>query len=135
MLRKSNHIAAGAVRLLAVWWCRCLCWAAAKGMGCKLSRTCHKMGDSFTIQVSSNLVKQLADDGAKLNEEHTRKIENEGPLFMPVSRLPQFANAELDAIYSAVQESRRSHGAGSDAEPSLFFSSFTITIFKTLIQQ
>ncbi|GMP95963.1 hypothetical protein CsSME_00044814 [Camellia sinensis var. sinensis] len=38
----------------------------------KLSGTLYIMGESFTIQISSNLVKQLADDGEKSKKKTKR---------------------------------------------------------------
>lgn len=93
------------------------------------------MGESFTIQISSNLVRHLVDDGesskkktrkpkpkspresqklpkvppAQLpNETETHKGPSAAgwPLFLPVQP-QQSANAELDAIRSVLQESEK----------------------------
>lgn len=93
------------------------------------------MGESFTIQIHSNLVKQLADEGEKLKKKTRKpktKIQRENktahqklissdpdvvrgpaatgwpvqpPLFIPVPPPPHPAIAELDAIRSVLKES------------------------------
>ncbi|XP_057977909.1 uncharacterized protein LOC131164616 isoform X2 [Malania oleifera] len=94
------------------------------------------MGESFTIQISSNLVNRLVDDGEKLkrktkksqakisrevqkspanvrNREETHKGTAaagwpiQPPLFLPVPPSPHSANEELDGIRSVLQESER----------------------------
>ncbi|KAK4389423.1 hypothetical protein Sango_2279300 [Sesamum angolense] len=63
------------------------------------------MGESFTIQISSNLVRNLVDDGEKVKKK-TRKLKPKPPLYSPIP--PQKpANTELDAIWSAIQESEK----------------------------
>ncbi|XAR70416.1 hypothetical protein NMG60_11027262 [Bertholletia excelsa] len=94
------------------------------------------MGESFTIQISSNLIKQLADDGDKV-KKRTKRPKNrvppeakaqekqipdepkektppvgwpvQPPLFLPVPQPlpPTAANREIEAIHSAIQESER----------------------------
>ncbi|GMP95929.1 hypothetical protein CsSME_00044788 [Camellia sinensis var. sinensis] len=75
------------------------------------------MGESFTIQISGNLVKQLADDGEKSKKKTKRsktKIPREPqqsqtkpPIFLPLSPSPHSSSAESDAIRSAIQESEK----------------------------
>ncbi|XP_019156829.1 PREDICTED: uncharacterized protein LOC109153365 [Ipomoea nil] len=85
------------------------------------------MGESFTIQISSNLVKQLADEGEKLKkrskkpkpktppkgthasqanaqQKPTSEWPFQPPLFSPVPP-QQPAFSELDAIRSVLQDS------------------------------
>ncbi|XAR54988.1 hypothetical protein NMG60_11030346 [Bertholletia excelsa] len=92
------------------------------------------MGESFTVQISSNLVKQLADDGEKLKKKVKRpkaKVPQEKirqkqiyddletpkeaasvglpiqpSLLLPVTP-PLSASPEINAIHSAVQESEK----------------------------
>ncbi|XP_059315306.1 uncharacterized protein LOC132065784 [Lycium ferocissimum] len=94
------------------------------------------MSESFTIQIHSNLVKQLADEGEKLKKK-TRKPKTtiqrdnkaaqkpisgdpdvvkgraatgwpvQPPLFMPVPPPTHPAIAELDAIRSVLKESEK----------------------------
>ncbi|CAI9772495.1 unnamed protein product [Fraxinus pennsylvanica] len=92
------------------------------------------MGESFTIQISSNLVRQLADDPEKVKPKpkklkpkkqsekvHTKQISDDSnarkgqaasgwplqpPLYLPVPP-PQSANSKLDDIRSVLQESEK----------------------------
>ncbi|PIN11824.1 hypothetical protein CDL12_14461 [Handroanthus impetiginosus] len=91
------------------------------------------MGESFTIQISSNLVKHLVDDGEKVKKktrkpkakipqepQHPKQLSDNSeahktpaagwplqpPLFLPPP--PQrSANAELEAIRSVLEESEK----------------------------
>ncbi|KAK1435519.1 hypothetical protein QVD17_01284 [Tagetes erecta] len=91
------------------------------------------MDDAFTIQISGNLVKQLADDSSKVKkktrkpkpktpkapqQDHNKPTIHENsqplkgvppvagwpPMYLPI---PPPANAEVDAIRSVLQESER----------------------------
>ncbi|CAH9081957.1 unnamed protein product [Cuscuta epithymum] len=92
------------------------------------------MSESFTIQISNDLVKKLSDDGENLKKRSKRpkpKISNDSqtswskahqkpvseesnkwplalpPLYLPLPPLDQPLIAELDAIRCAVQESEK----------------------------
>ncbi|KAL3647278.1 hypothetical protein CASFOL_008246 [Castilleja foliolosa] len=87
------------------------------------------MGDTFTIQISSNLVRNLVDDGEKVKKK-TRKpkpktVRSETvhpstltgptstgwpiqpPFYLPTPPPPKPANAELDAILSVLDKSEK----------------------------
>ncbi|CAL5355976.1 unnamed protein product [Camellia sinensis] len=89
----------------------------------KLSGTLYIMGESFTIQISGNLVKQLADDGEKSKKKTKRsktKIPREPQQSQTKAHQKQISGdseipkltalvgcAESDAIRSAIQESEK----------------------------
>ncbi|KAG8374779.1 hypothetical protein BUALT_Bualt10G0031200 [Buddleja alternifolia] len=95
------------------------------------------MSESFTIQISSNLVRHLVNDGEKLKKKtrkpkpkipqpqksHPKQLSDDSekpkgpsstgwplqppPLYLPIPPPQQPANAELDAILSVVRESEK----------------------------
>ncbi|KAI3468888.1 hypothetical protein Pfo_025551 [Paulownia fortunei] len=98
------------------------------------------MGESFTIQISSNLVRHLVDDGEKVKKKtrkpkpkipqepqqpptvHPKQLSDDSktlkgpsstgwplqpPLYLPTPPPQKSANAELDAIWSVLQESEK----------------------------
>uniref|UniRef100_A0A5B6YU06 Coiled-coil-helix-coiled-coil-helix domain-containing protein 3 n=1 Tax=Davidia involucrata TaxID=16924 RepID=A0A5B6YU06_DAVIN len=73
------------------------------------------MGDSFTIQISSNLVKQLTDDGEKFKKK-TRKLKTKAP------RDPQTSQTKVhQKQISDDSETRKgTAAAGWPLQPPLF---------------
>lgn len=88
------------------------------------------MADSFTIQISSNLVNRLSGDENKIKKKTKKPKEAkvqpkvkptpststssssgawplQSPMFLPVAPPPPVAIAELEAIRSVLQESER----------------------------